>query len=74
MRSISHPNIVGMIGYFYSKNGKDSWLNLVLEYVPDTIFRLVKEQFKATGAGIRNVDTVRKWAYGCFGHWIICIQ
>lgn len=66
MRSISHPNIVGMVGYFYSKNGKDSWLNLVLEYVPDTIFRLVKEQFKATGTGIRNADTVRKWAYGLF--------
>jgi glycogen synthase kinase 3 beta len=41
MRVVSHPNIVGLYYYFYS-NGEekdDVFLNLVLEFVPENLYR-----------------------------------
>lgn len=41
MRLVSHPNIVELLCFFYSKGDKkdEVFLNLVLEYVPETVYR-----------------------------------
>lgn len=41
MRLVSHPNIVALRAFFYSNGDKkdDVFLNLVLEFVPETIYR-----------------------------------
>ncbi|GJJ12474.1 Glycogen synthase kinase 1 [Clathrus columnatus] len=42
MRLVSHPNVVDLKAFFYSngESKKDEvYLNLVLEYVPDTVYR-----------------------------------
>ncbi|KAI9297588.1 Pkinase-domain-containing protein [Neoconidiobolus thromboides FSU 785] len=44
MRSVRHPNVVELKYYFYT-NGfqkEDIYLNLVLEYVPETLYRLTR--------------------------------
>ena len=40
----SHPYIVGLQHHFYSKGQKQDevYLNLVLEYVPETVYSIVK--------------------------------
>eukprot|EP00249_Psilotum_nudum_P021599 c28168_g2_i1 orf=774-1865(+) len=43
MRVLDHPNVVTLKHCFYSNNDKDElYLNLVLEYVPETVYRLAK--------------------------------
>ncbi|CAJ0847953.1 2277_t:CDS:10 [Entrophospora sp. SA101] len=37
MKLVSHPNIVGLKAFFYSSD--EVFLNLVLEYVPETVYR-----------------------------------
>lgn len=40
MRKVSHPNIVELKAFFYSTSDRDEvYLNLVLEYVPETVYR-----------------------------------
>lgn len=40
MRKVSHPNICELKAFFYSTSEKDEvYLNLVLEYVPETVYR-----------------------------------
>ncbi|KAA8910949.1 hypothetical protein TRICI_003960 [Trichomonascus ciferrii] len=40
MRKVHHPNIVDLKAFFYSTSDKDEvYLNLVLEYVPETVYR-----------------------------------
>jgi glycogen synthase kinase 3 beta len=41
MRLVSHPNIVRLKAFFYSNGEKkdEVFLNLVLEYVPETVYR-----------------------------------
>ncbi|KAG0293318.1 regulator of ime2 [Dissophora globulifera] len=41
MRLVSHPNIVDLKAFFYSNGEKkeEVFLNLVLEYVPETVYR-----------------------------------
>lgn len=48
MRMVNHPNIVGLRHCFYSRGEKheEVYLNLVLEYVPETIHRLVRHYSK----------------------------
>ncbi|KAJ1643128.1 glycogen synthase kinase 3 [Coemansia erecta] len=48
MRSVWHRNVVGLKYYFYSQGDKDDiYLNLVLEYVPETIYRVTRQSAKA---------------------------
>ncbi|KAL1932924.1 hypothetical protein VTP01DRAFT_8602 [Rhizomucor pusillus] len=50
MRSVSHPNIVSLKAYFYSHGDvkKDEvYLNLVLEYIPETVYRASRHYAKA---------------------------
>eukprot|EP00250_Pteridium_aquilinum_P007062 c16857_g1_i1 orf=2-847(+) len=43
MRLLDHPNIVSLKHCFYSSTEKDEvFLNLVLEYVPETVYRIAK--------------------------------
>ncbi|KAI8621109.1 glycogen synthase kinase 3 [Chytriomyces sp. MP71] len=41
MRLVSHPNIIGLRAFFYSNGEKkdEVFLNLVLEYMPETLYR-----------------------------------
>ncbi|KAL9643941.1 hypothetical protein ABK040_005410 [Willaertia magna] len=42
MKTLSHPNIVELKHHFYSRGDRDPeeiYLNLVLEYIPDTVYR-----------------------------------
>lgn len=43
MRILDHPNVVSLKHCFYSSTDKDEvFLNLVLEYVPETVYRIAK--------------------------------
>lgn len=47
IRMMGHPNIVQLKHCFYTTNEKDEvYLNLVLEYVPDTVYRINKHYTK----------------------------
>jgi|TARA_B100001142_G_scaffold216649_1_gene214806 serine/threonine protein kinase len=48
MKVLDHPNVVALKHCYYSTNEKEEvYLNLVLEYVPDTVYRLSKQYIKA---------------------------
>lgn len=47
MKMVNHPNIVRLKQCFYSTSEKDeTYLHLVLEYVPDTVYRISKSYSK----------------------------
>lgn len=48
MRLLDHPNIVSLKHCFFSTTDKDElYLNLVLEYVPETVYRVAKHYSRA---------------------------
>ncbi|KAI8985061.1 kinase-like domain-containing protein [Pilobolus umbonatus] len=50
MRSVWHPNVVALKAYFYSHDENkrdDTYLNLVLEYIPETLYRTSRNYAKA---------------------------
>ena len=48
MRVLDHPNVVALKHCFFSKTAKEEelYLNLVLEYVPETAHRVIKHYSK----------------------------
>lgn len=47
MRLLDHPNVVKLKHSFYSSaEREDVYLNLVLEFVPDTVYRIIKHYSK----------------------------
>ena len=47
MRVLDHPNVVALKHCFFSTTEKDElYLNLVLEYVPETVHRVIKHYNK----------------------------
>ena len=47
MRLLDHPNVVSLKHCFFSTTEKDElYLNLVLEYVPETVHRVIKHYNK----------------------------
>ncbi|TEB36122.1 Pkinase-domain-containing protein [Coprinellus micaceus] len=48
MRLVSHPNVVDLKAFFYSNGEKkdEVYLNLVLEYVPETVYRASRHYAK----------------------------
>ena len=53
MRLLEHPNVVKLKQSFYSTaEREDVYLNLVLEFVPDTVYRIIKHYAKR--AQVRN--------------------
>ncbi|XAR63103.1 Non-specific serine/threonine protein kinase [Bertholletia excelsa] len=44
MRTLNHPNVVQLKHWFFSTTEKDElYLNLVLEYVPETVYRVSRQ-------------------------------
>jgi serine/threonine protein kinase len=44
MNMLDHPNIVGLRHYFFSTTERDElYLNLVLEFVPETVNRMARQ-------------------------------
>ncbi len=48
MRLVTHPNVVALKAFFYSNGEKrdEVFLNLVLEYVPETVYRASRHYTK----------------------------
>jgi glycogen synthase kinase 3 beta len=48
MRLVSHPNIVALKAFFYSNGEKkdEVFLNLVLDFVPETVYRASRHYTK----------------------------
>lgn len=48
MRLVKHPNVVDLRAFFYSNGEKkdEVYLNLVLEYVPETVYRAARHYVK----------------------------
>jgi len=49
MRLVKHPNVVDLRAFFYSNGGEkkdEVYLNLVLEYVPETVYRAARHYVK----------------------------
>lgn len=42
MRKVSHPNICELKAFFYSSERDEVFLNLVLEYVPETVYKALR--------------------------------
>lgn len=54
MQMVSHPNVVEMLDCFFSRGGsksqrdsRDVYLNLVMEYVPETIYQTIRTHVRA---------------------------
>ncbi|KAJ0986043.1 hypothetical protein J5N97_004399 [Dioscorea zingiberensis] len=48
MRSLDHPNVISLKHCFFSTTSRDElFLNLVMEYVPETLFRVLKHYSNA---------------------------
>lgn len=48
MKIVSHPNIVEVRDCFYSKGrNRDVYLNLVMEYIPETVYQTIRQHSKA---------------------------
>ena len=48
MRELYHPNVITLKHAFYTQGDKDDeiYLNVVMEYVPETVFRILKHYNK----------------------------
>lgn len=65
MRQVSHPNIVELKAFFHSNAEKDDvYLNLVLEFVPETVYRALRHFSKAR-LSMPNIE-VKLYTYQLF--------
>jgi glycogen synthase kinase 3 beta len=48
MRELHHPNLVALRHAFFTQGDKkdEIYLNVVMEYVPETVFRVIKHYNK----------------------------
>ena len=48
MKQLKHPNIVALKHYFYQNGEKEEevYLNLVLEFIPDTVYKITRQYTK----------------------------
>ena len=42
MSNLHHPNIVALKYYFYSTNNNETYLNLIMDYYPETVYSVIK--------------------------------
>ena len=51
MKTLTHPNVVNLRHAFYTQGDKpdEIYLNLVMDYVPETVFRILKHYNKQKG-------------------------
>ena len=66
MKQLSHTNIVDLKHCFYSQGEKEGevYLNLVLEYVPDTVYRVARNAQKSKS--LLPTLTVKMYMYQLF--------
>ena len=71
MKLLKHPNVVALRAHFYNNTDKvkedgrteeETYLNLVLEFVPDTVYRIIKHYAKRA-----QVRTPPAFLFAC-GH------
>jgi len=48
MQTLSHPNVVKLLNSFLSVEGKKSFLNIVMEFLPSTIYRIIRSHARAS--------------------------
>eukprot|EP01083_Nonionella_stella_P201790 737862_1 len=46
MKVVKHQNIVTLLDFFYSKIKRDIYLNLVIEYIPETLYVTIRNRAK----------------------------
>jgi hypothetical protein len=66
MKQLRHTNVVKIKHYFYQNGDKEDevYLNLVLEYVPDTVYKVVRNYTKAKAAVPMMIVKVRRCCGG----------
>lgn len=49
MKELSHPNVIKLRNYFYTPGDKEDevYLNCVMDYIPDTLSRLIRQYSKS---------------------------
>jgi len=47
MKLVKHPNVVTLVDCFYSKINRDVYLNLVMEYIPESLYFTIRQHTKA---------------------------
>ena len=76
MRVMDHPNIISLSNYFFSTTSRDElFLNLVMEYVPETIFRVIKHysSMKQRMPLIYvKLYTYQVWGFLCLQFGLMC--
>jgi len=48
MQIVKHPNVVHVIDCFYSNSTGDLYLNIVMEYIPETVYQAIRSHFRAS--------------------------
>jgi glycogen synthase kinase 3 beta len=63
MKELFHPNIITLRHAFYTQGDKEdeNYLNIVMDYVPETVFRILKHYNKMKEQV--PLDYVRLYAY-----------
>eukprot|EP00002_Diphylleia_rotans_P035933 TRINITY_DN7879_c0_g1_i1.p2 TRINITY_DN7879_c0_g1~~TRINITY_DN7879_c0_g1_i1.p2 ORF type:complete len:208 (-),score=42.84 TRINITY_DN7879_c0_g1_i1:1161-1784(-) len=66
LRMMRHPNIVELRQFFYTSNekGDDAYLNLVMDYIPETLFMIINNANKAKHS--IPVFAIKLYAYQMF--------
>jgi serine/threonine protein kinase len=49
MKEINHPNVINLRQYFYTNGDKSDeiYLNCVMDYIPDTLSRVIRQYYKS---------------------------
>eukprot|EP00026_Physarum_polycephalum_P002215 Phypoly_transcript_02220.p1 GENE.Phypoly_transcript_02220~~Phypoly_transcript_02220.p1 ORF type:complete len:914 (+),score=218.36 Phypoly_transcript_02220:93-2834(+) len=47
MKTLNHPNIVALRNSFYTSEQKNTFLNIVLDYIPETLHRVARQFVKS---------------------------
>eukprot|EP01068_Selenidium_serpulae_P015806 Selendium_serpulae@DN6244_c0_g3_i1.p1 len=51
MKQLSHPNVVALKDYFYTEEKEgERYLNVVMEYVPETVYKVIKTFFRSSSS------------------------
>lgn len=74
MRKLEHPNIVKLLYFFFlNSDGKDDlYLNLILEYVPETVYK-VSRQYSRQRNSV-PILLVKLFTYQVHFHYIVAID
>ena len=81
MKLVSHPNVVPLKHCFYSNGPKEGerYLNLVLAYIPDTVYQVCRDYTKAKRGVPEIIIKVEQDLISCTdsyigGSLVICVS